>query len=163
MHLTSKGLISKICEENAAIGKRQTAHQKNMQNIKIEIKMGYKNMERCPTSLIIKEMPSTVNRYHFTPIQLSELDSSTVLSFCGKQALSFWREHVVLTPLESNLEISCKSEGICLYDNYFYVQIHTLAKLIPMHNMTYKKGCLLLQCFPKLKIWKQSKCSSAGQ
>ena len=75
-------------------------------------------MKRCLTSLVIREMTIKARRYYLAPTQLSKtkwLDKTEFLWEMGAAVLE--GVQTALTPSESDLEISCKCEEMCLYDN----------------------------------------------
>lgn len=72
-------------------------------------------MKRCPTFLMIKELPIKPKRCHLAPTNFQNQNGLIIPSFLWEMGTVVLKGvQIVLTSSESNLEIPCKREKKCI-------------------------------------------------
>ena len=74
---------------------------------KEDVQMANKQMKRCLTAYVIRELQSKTMRHHYTPIRIPNTNTTKSQCFCGATETLF---HCGNDTLEGSLLVSCTTK-----------------------------------------------------
>ncbi|KAL6084381.1 hypothetical protein STEG23_022623 [Scotinomys teguina] len=173
---SDRGLISRIYKElkkhdiktsNSPIEK--CAIELNIESTAEEYRMAERNLRKCSTSLLIREMQiKTTLRYHLTPVRMAKIkntEDSSCWRGCGARGtlLHCWWECRLVQPLWKAVWRILRKLGIILPPD----PAIPLLGIYPKNAQSYHKDTcstmFIAALFVIARTWKQPRCPSTEE
>ena len=108
---------------------------------KEDVQMANKQMKRCLTAYVIRELQSKTMRHHYTPIRIPNTNTTKSQCFCGATETLF---HCGNDTLEGSLLVSCTTKpNLSIWSNQLCSLVFTQEEL---KTYTYIEMCFIHNC-----------------